>query len=98
MGAAISSVLEANPDMVFLHQSPGLPADPKMYENPWTPEGGDVCSLMEAGGEIQDGRGDKASATCCRGTRRQAVEQTATAAATGPPRRGSGQPRPGRRW
>ncbi|OKI41264.1 hypothetical protein A6A29_38010 [Streptomyces sp. TSRI0281] len=53
MGAAISSSLEANKDMVFLHQSPGLPVDPKRYENPWTPEGGDVYSLMASGGEIK---------------------------------------------
>ncbi|MER5512764.1 hypothetical protein ABT052_47075 [Streptomyces sp. NPDC002766] len=53
MGAAISSFLEANPDMVFLHQSPGLPVDPKRYANPWTPDGGDVYSLMADGGEIK---------------------------------------------
>ena len=53
MGAAVSSVLEANQDMVFLHQSPGIPIDPKEFENPWTPEGGDVYVLMAAGGDIK---------------------------------------------
>jgi hypothetical protein len=53
MGAAVSSVLQANKDMVFLHQSPGIPIDPKEFENPWTPEGGDVYALMAAGGEIK---------------------------------------------
>jgi hypothetical protein len=42
MGATVSSVLQANKDMVFLHQSPGILVDPKEFENPWTPEGGDV--------------------------------------------------------
>lgn len=53
MGAAVSSMLQANKDMVFLHQSPGIPIDPKEYENPWTPEGGDVYALMASGGEIK---------------------------------------------
>src|SRR5581483_10357563 len=53
MGAAVSSVLQANKDMVFLHQSPGIPVDPKEFENPWTPEGGDVYALMASGGEIK---------------------------------------------
>jgi hypothetical protein len=53
MGAAVSSVLEANQDMVFLHQSPGIPIDPKEFENPWTPDGGDVYALMAAGGDIK---------------------------------------------
>jgi hypothetical protein len=53
MGAAVSSVLQANKDMVFLHQSPGIPVDPKEFENPWTPEGGDVYALMASGGEIE---------------------------------------------
>lgn len=53
MGAAISAVLQANKDMVFLHQSPGIPVDPKEFENPWTPEGGDVYALMASGGEIK---------------------------------------------
>jgi len=53
MGAAVSAVLEANKDMVFLHQSPGISIDPKEYANPWTPEGGDVYALMASGGEIK---------------------------------------------
>jgi hypothetical protein len=53
MGAAISSVLQANKDMVFLHQSPGISIDPKEFENPWTPEGGDVYALMASGGDIK---------------------------------------------
>lgn len=53
MGAAISAVLQANKDMVFLHQSPGIPIDPKEFEDPWTPEGGDVYALMASGGQIK---------------------------------------------
>ena len=53
MGAAVGSVLQASKDMVFLHQSPGIPVDPKEFENPWTPEGGDVYALMASGGEIK---------------------------------------------
>src|SRR5450755_4279177 len=53
MGGAVSAVLEANKDMVFLHQSPGIPIDPKEFENPWTPEGGDVYTLLAAGGDIK---------------------------------------------
>jgi hypothetical protein len=53
MGGTVSAVLEANKDMVFLHQSPGIPVDPKEFANPWTPEGGDVYALMASGGEIK---------------------------------------------
>jgi hypothetical protein len=53
MGAAVSAVLQANKDMVFLHQSPGISIDPKEYENPWTPEGGDVYALLASGGDIK---------------------------------------------
>ena len=49
MGGTVSAVLEANKDMVFLHQSPGIPVDPKEFANPWTPEGGDVYALMASG-------------------------------------------------
>lgn len=53
MGAAISELLHANPDMVFMHQSPGLPIDPKEYEDPWTPDGGDIYAIMADNGEIK---------------------------------------------
>lgn len=53
MGAAIGAVLEANKDMVFLHQSPGTSIEAKEFENPWTPAGGDVYSLLASGGEVK---------------------------------------------
>ncbi|MFJ9692176.1 hypothetical protein [Kitasatospora sp. NPDC101183] len=53
MGAAISAVLQADKDMVFVHQSPGIPIDPKEYENPWTVEGGDVYALLASGGDVK---------------------------------------------